>query len=387
MFKVRLVTKRQGVLAGLITGHLQIKQPSQFIFKSLRFCSLLLFTFTFCFLSQISEAQNAVQKKIDSLELILPSLTGTERFDVLRNLLRECIDVDNQKALIYAQEADSLIRSIGDSIRIKRFGRLYSQILRRTGSNSKALEVAKEALVVSRRDGLDEEDKKIYNTLAIAYIANAEYDEALSVLFEGLRIFEKDKNFQEMSMLLNNIGVVFFRIENYQKALNYYEESLTLKRTVNDAYGIDRILINMAQCNAALNKFMETIRLANEGLATCNNDCSEGIQSEGNFALGLAFFGLNRIPEALTHFKDAYTFSINSGDDHFRAESLIYLSKISAMSNDRKEALAHLTEAEEAAENNYESLLSVYKEFINVYKGNEKDIDKLFIIKDRKSVV
>ena len=340
-----------------------------------RFFSLLFLTFTCCFLSEVARAQNATQKRIDSLELILPSSTGLKRFEVLRNLLRECIDFDNQKGLLYAQEADSLVRSIGDSASMKRFARLYSHILRRTGNNSKAIEVAKEALMIARRDGLDEDEKKIHNTLAIAYIANAEYDEALSLLFEGLMIFEKDKNNQEMPILLNNIGLVFFRIENYQKALFYFEESLKIMRTLNDKFGVERLLINMAQCQAALNKFAEAMKLANEGLAACSNDCSEAIKSEGNFALGLAFFGLNKIPEALAHFESAYKFSKNSGDDHFKAESLIYLAKISTMNNNRKQAIVHLMEAEEAAVSNSESLLSVYKEFINLYKG--KEIDRL----------
>lgn len=340
-----------------------------------KFFRVLVFAFMFCVFYEAVGRQNTVQRKIDSLELILSSSTGVKRFEVLTDLLRECIDFDNQKGLLYAQEADSLMRSIDDSASIKRFDRLYSQILRRTGNNSKAIEVAKEALMIARRDGLDEEGKKIYNTLAIAYIVNAEYDEALSILFEGLMIFEKDKNDQEMSLLLNNIGLVFFRIENYQKSLSYFEESLKLIRTLNDKSGVERLLINMAQCQAALNKFAEAMTLANEGLATCSNDCSEAIKSEGNFALGLAFFGLHKISEALPHFESAYKFSKNSGDDLFRAESLIYLAKISALNNNREQAIVYLVEAEKAAENNYESLLSVYKEFINVYK--DKEIDKL----------
>jgi tetratricopeptide (TPR) repeat protein len=116
-----------------------------------------------------------------------------------------------------------------------------------------------------------------------------------------------------------------------RKLLFYFEESLSLSRAISYTSEIDRLLINMAQCQAALNNFAEAIKLANEGLAACNNHCSEAIKSEGNFALGLAFFGLNKIPEALAHFESAYTFSRNSGDDHFRAESLIYLAKISRL--------------------------------------------------------
>jgi tetratricopeptide (TPR) repeat protein len=323
------------------------------------------------------ERRATVQKKIDSLELILPSSTGSKRLEVLNELSYACMDFDNQKSLSYAQEADSLVRSIGDSTSIKRFDWLYSQILRKTGNNSKAIETAKEALVIAKRDGLDEDEKKIYNILALAYIANAEYDEALSILFEGLIIFEKDKNDQEISIVLNSIGAVFFRIENYQKALNYFQESLSLSRAISYTSEIDRLLINMAQCQAALNNFAGAIKLANEGLTACNNHCSEAIKSEGNFSLGLAFFGLNKIPEALAHFERAYTFSRNSGDNHFRAESLIYLAKIFALSNNRQQAIVHLVEAEEAAANNYAPLLDVYKEFINVYKGKEKELDRL----------
>ena len=356
---------------------MKIKPSSLLNFKFFKFSGVLVLTFLCCILSDVVGAQNPVQKKIDSLELVLPSSTGIKRFEILKELLYVCMGFDNQKSLLYAQEADSLVRSIGDSARIKRFARLYSQILRRTGNNSKAIEVAKEALMIARRDDPDEDEKKIYNILAVAYIENAEYDEALSILFEGLIIFEKDKNDQEMSIVLNNIGVVFFRIENYQKALNYFEESLSISRAIDYTIGIERLLINMAQCRAALGNFTEAIKLANQGLATCNNYCSEAIKSEGNFALGLAFFGLNRIPEALAHFESAYSFSRNSGEDRFRAESLIYLAKISALNNNRKQAIAHLIEAEEAATNNSESLLSIYKEFINVYKGKEKEIDRL----------
>lgn len=345
--------------------------------KVFKLLCVLVLTFLCSLSCEIVHGQSTVYKKTDSLELILPSSIGVKRFDILRELLYEYMIVDNQKALVYAKEADTLIRSIGDSVRLKRFNWLYSQILKKAGNNAKAIETAKASLAMAKQDGLDGDEKKIYNILAEAYVANAEYDEALSILFEGLMMLEKVNDQKEMSILINNIGVVFFRIENYQKALTYFEEGLALKRAVNYTYDEDRTLINIAQCQAALSNFPEAIKLSNEGLAACNNHCSEAIKSEGNFALGLAFFGLNKIPEALNHFERAYSFSINSGDNQFKAESLIYLAKISALSNNGRQAIEYLMEAEKAAESNYESLLSVYKEFINVYKGNEKDIDKL----------
>jgi len=70
-------------------------------------------------------------QKIDSLKALISEKFGLERCDILTELAREYVDVDNKLTLRYSKEALNIARQIGDSLRIVKAARIKSLGYRR----------------------------------------------------------------------------------------------------------------------------------------------------------------------------------------------------------------------------------------------------------------
>ena len=99
-------------------------------------------------------------KKIDSLKNLLSSLKSADLkyVDVLFELIRQYVDVDNETSLMYV------------NMKMVKTTRVKAQILRRMGSIDSALLLFDHALAMSRRNGYADEVKMLLNSLGVAHL-------------------------------------------------------------------------------------------------------------------------------------------------------------------------------------------------------------------------
>ena len=322
----------------------------------------------------------ASSQSIDSLKRELTGRTGGEKFDVLFSLARVYAPINLNESLSFAEQANGLAYQIGDSLRIVKSCRLKAQLLRRLDDLSGSIEMYETALVIARRhqrgEGYLTEIKYILNGLGLAHTFLANYDKALDFQFQSLVIREKEGDKAEISVTLLNIGLVYFKLRNYEKAKEYWGRSLILKNEVNDTYDLDRLLINLGMANIHLRNFDEAMDYINRGLKTCDQNCANDVVVEGEFGLGVANFGLEKVSVAKSHFQKSFEISTSSGNKRFQAENLVYLAKIAIVEKDSETAKRNLEVVEALADSaGYNQLLiDAYKQF-SILFGMIKDFE------------
>jgi signal transduction histidine kinase/Tfp pilus assembly protein PilF len=315
-------------------------------------------------------SQNA---PIDSLLKFLPNSRDAERADILYELAYEYIIVDVEQALTFSKASYSTAKDIGDSLRMVRAGRLMTSAFRRLEKIDSSIYAGVEAVEIASRNGLREEAKILYNSVAMAYSLKAEYDRALDYHFKSLVAREEGGNKSEISIALNNIGFVYFKLKNYEKALEYFEQSIALKREVNDKYDLDGMLINVGLCNIQLKKFQQALIAIMEGLSICGENCSDELVIEAEFGQGVANFGLEKFTEAERHFNKSLDLARRIENRRFQAENLVYLGRVYLKGNQFEKAQSYLSEAEAIAIlSGYNQVrMDMYREFSNLYTLNE----------------
>ncbi|MBY0432629.1 MAG: tetratricopeptide repeat protein, partial [Cyclobacteriaceae bacterium] len=245
---------------------------------------------------------NAQQSRIDSLTSSLTNTKGGERFRSLYDLAYEFIDVDNEKALLYAIEAKKLAFDRNDALGQTMAGRVGASALRRLERLNESILMGEEALQLAKTSKFNDEIKILLNSLAITYTYRADYDKALELYFQSLSIREETGNKAEISICLNNIGLVFFKMRSFEKALEYYDKSLRYKIDSKDQHDLDRLYINIGLCYNELKRFSEASEAIKQGLMTCDDKCSSQILIEAEYGLGHSLFGLKKYEASLTHF-------------------------------------------------------------------------------------
>jgi signal transduction histidine kinase len=328
---------------------------------------------TLILIINVSEAQES--RKIDSLNSLIQTKSGIDKYDDLIQIVIEYASFDNDKALSYADQAKTVALQAGDTARIVKASRIIGQLLNRINSKE-AIDIHLKTLPIAKRNNLRNDYKIMLNGLAYAYTIQAEYDKALEIHLQSLILREEDGDKTEISISLNNIGLVYFKLKNYEKALEYYSRSLKLKLGSNDTYDLDRLYINIGLCHIHLSDFNEALKSINLGFKTCSDNCADAIKIEGEFGLGVAYFGLMNYEESEQHHTTSLDLARKNGNHRFQAENLVYLSKIAIAIEDNSKAKEFLSEAESLADSaGYNQLLiDTYKQFSVLY-NQTKDFE------------
>jgi signal transduction histidine kinase len=339
-----------------------------------------LLTFTIL-LSGTLYGQNS---KKDSLEQVVNSSSGKEKYDALIALMRIEATSDNNKALQLTMQARQIAVDSRDSTKIIDTSRILGILLNRLGRYKEAETLLLESLPAAKRHNLMDAYKVMLNNLATAYTFQAKYDKALEANFQTLLLREADNEMVEASISLNNIGVVYFKLKNYPTALEFYNQSLKVKRQVNSHFDLDRLLINIGLCYNQIGDFTEALQYFDMAFKECGENCSDPIKVEGKFGIGVAHYRLENFSESIKHFTESYSIAKKNGNLRFEAENMIYLGRIYVKKMNRDSALIALNTCEQiAGKNGYnELLIDSYKEFSRLY-NQEQDFERASVYQSK----
>ncbi|WP_276370545.1 tetratricopeptide repeat protein [Chryseolinea sp. H1M3-3] len=335
---------------------------------------------------------NCQNEKIDSLKSLLKiEADGGKQIDILFQLSRECLDFNNVLGAAYGRIAFIKAKDLGDSFRIVKTGRIYSQGLRRLGKMDSALMVYTKVLAVAKRQNYNDEVKYILNGLGLIHFFMGRYDKALEFNFECLDLKKKDGDSVGVSVTLNNIGLFYHHLNDYERALYYYKESLRLKKLIKDTTDLDALLLNMSQCYALQFKFNEALHYVDRGLKTCGGNCIDETLIIAYQTLGYISYFKKNYKHAEVQFLKAYSLSNKKGSERYKLENIKYLVKICMATNGLSKAEKYLQEAEKLISSGspyneeilqiYEQLHSLYAKFQNFKKGYYYQ-NKYVVLKD-----
>jgi hypothetical protein len=308
--------------------------------------------------------------KIDSLKPLLSVTSGVEYSDVLFELSRQYLDVDNGLSLQHANNAFERANQNGDSIRIVKTGRVKSQALRRLGKIDSSLALYNRILPIARRHNCIDELKYILNGLGVIYVFNAQYDKALKCNFESLGLREKDGNKFDIGVALNNIAMVYYKLKDYDNALSYFKQSLQLKGEIDHNSESDITLTNIGLCYAYKNNFTDALSFVNRGFYLCGDNCSENFLTNARFSLGVISFGQRNFLEAERQFLKSYALARKLENARFQLDNIVYLLRIYIEHRQMQLVEHYLKEAEtliaSGTSHNLE-LIKVYTQLVAVY--------------------
>jgi tetratricopeptide (TPR) repeat protein/serine phosphatase RsbU (regulator of sigma subunit) len=209
------------------------------------------------------------QAKVDSLDNLLQSAGGRERFEILGALSAEIVRSDNARSLELADEAISLARDL-NNIELEIEGYIYKGYAYEAVYNdNEALQTYQKALEVSDQNNFDKgrakslyrigkaysnmrdfsrSDEYLNNALEISKAikdlktqgevmfiqadnmrVTGNFEGALKRFNEALEVARKTEDLNTMAGVYGNIGLVYYAQGNFNEAINNYEESRKLR--------------------------------------------------------------------------------------------------------------------------------------------------------------
>jgi tetratricopeptide (TPR) repeat protein len=320
------------------------------------------------------------QQKIDSLLKELKTESPKKKLDIH---LRLCYEyADEVKVLYHAKMAHAIATQMGDSLSMVKSGRLIGRSYRLLNHLDSAIEILRNISPIAERNDMFEYGR-LQNSLGMAYAYVANYSEALKCHFESLAVMEKIDNKQWISISLFNMGLVYYKIEDTKKALEYYERAYKLKQTIRYKESMDVLLINIGLCYTQLGDYSAARKYVEMGLAVCSGNCS-GVAIQGEYALGIVYFMLNKMEAAEAHFLVSFHLSEEEKDIRYQFDNIIMLSKIYQATMRLYEAEQYLRAAEilaNEAKYNLE-VIKLYKQFFLLY-SKKGDLGKVAFYQEK----
>ncbi len=206
--------------------------------------------------------------------------TPETRLAALNSLSEVLCEVDSERALELAEEAQVLARQLGDSEKavIALLNSAWAQYNKADYSGS----------VMSVQDGLREArtlhlEKQEFDALTILgnnYNVIGNWADALGCFTQALTLTKKLDDPRRVATTLSNIGQQYSAAGNYKEALDHYLQCLTILRdTTISPVTLTHVLLNVTETYNYLGNHQQAIAYAEEGLQTARR---------GNYAVGQA---------------------------------------------------------------------------------------------------
>ena len=198
------------------------------------------------------------QSEADSLIHVLKLASGDEKVNILNNLADIYQFIDTHEAISYAQKGIELAKSIGyDKGLAGCYGSLgYAYI---NLDNQKAAEYTNEALNIRRRIKDEAGIATSLNVLGVLYYYEGDYLKSIEYHLEALKRREKIGNPLKTATSYNNIAIVNIALENYDAALNYLYKGLEIREATNNQRAIGIIKVNIGEIQALTGKTNEAL--------------------------------------------------------------------------------------------------------------------------------
>jgi tetratricopeptide (TPR) repeat protein len=282
-------------------------------------------------------------RAVDSLENLLKTKEGKDRWEPLYELAFEYVEKDYQRALDILDEAYEVSLLTGDSLKIVRSLRVKGQMLGRLDKSIEQMQCYARALPVAKRNQFIKEIYYMLNGIGNLHLVTGEFDKALDHHLQAFQLVRDRADTSEMAQSLNNLGLLFYKMNNPSKALEYYQESVQLRTLIRfPKKQMVFAFLNIAICNCEIGRIKEAeqaIQTAKEG---CDTLSLARFQFSITFNEGCIAFAKGNYVDAKRAYMKSYQLSKAINDRRFQVDNLLAVSKIALKQNDqnsRKEAL------------------------------------------------
>ena len=254
------------------------------------------------------------QLKIDSLENLLPLKKDTAKIDLLNLLAGKYESIDNNKSLLYANQAlqlsSELKYTMGKISAILSIGLVNNNI----GNYDTALVYFNKGFHMAKKANSKEQMATALNRTGLVYYNKSNFNKALKNYFKALKIFEELNNLYAQSAVVNNIANIFYIQKQLNKAIEYHLKSLKISKELGNKALIAGSYNNLGiiyrekgLVKKALKYYFKTLKIAEEiqhkyGISlTLNN-------------IGTTYLEMNNYEDALKYLLRAIKIKKEIGD-------------------------------------------------------------------------
>ena len=319
----------------------------------------------------------------DSLERVLETKHGVERFELLYALSFEHVPHNNERAIECANELIEVSAVSGDSSKIVKSLLAKGFVLRNTERLDEALVYFQSALKIAQRNNLKKETSYILNSIALIYTATDNYDKALEYHYQSLVLRESLGSPHDVAVTLNNLGWLYFKLNNYDEALKLFKRSLEIKTENKIVYDLDLLYLNIGNCYTNLGDYEAARTYVRKALSICGKDCVPDKLIDAYHVLGISYRYSN-LDSARFYFLKSLDISKTYHIKLRQIENYIHLAEMKIEEKELQPVRLYLDSASVlASETDYNSLMmAIYADYAKLYRQSG-DFEKASYFQDR----
>ncbi|MCD4791905.1 MAG: AraC family transcriptional regulator [Bacteroidales bacterium] len=182
-----------------------------------------------------------IETKADSLNRLLKTSEGTEKIEILNELITAYDTISYIKSLDYANQALELTRKYKSkeevAASLDRIGKIQFYL----NDYDKSIDYFLESLKIREKFGNKKEVSESYNNIGVIYLHLANYNKTPEYLQKALKYLQKAWNISEnvedktfLKKLSVNLGIVYTQLADYDKSLEYYKKALNISKETSD---------------------------------------------------------------------------------------------------------------------------------------------------------
>ena len=259
----------------------------------------------------LQHAEAALRMRTAQGDTALPELATVH---TLRGAIYRSLS-DYDAALREHLQARDIALLLGDETALARSRNNIGLIYWNTQRHEEAWHQISQALTHYRNEGLSRRIVSSLSNLGLIEIELGKPRSALESLGEALQLIDQDDIPRTRSRLLSNIGYAYETLGQVDLALSYYQQSLDLRKTLGDDWGISRSLGSIGRLRLEKKEFGIAETLLTQALRAAENAGALREQSVLQALLADLFEQTQRPAEALSALKLSHTLELEIDDD------------------------------------------------------------------------
>lgn len=237
----------------------------------------LYFFIAFVILTPHAFAQNA---EADSLEEVISTAPAdTNKVLLLDRLVRILREKDNNRALVFAQQAvvlaDSLQYKRGMSSALENLGWIYY----RRGDYSRSLETSTRGLRVSREIADQSLVAKSLINIAAIHYEQKQFDQAIENFKSACDVAERSNDWKTVARCYNNIAYTLLALSQTDSSYVYATRAVEMGRRSNDRYMTGFAMRTLGDIELSRNNHKAALKYFNECLEVSASEKNNFLKS------------------------------------------------------------------------------------------------------------
>lgn len=212
-----------------------------------------------------------------------------------------------------------------DSLVISQLIHRSNSFFRNPSNDSEILDgFLTEALELSIRNGLINEEIKIYNIIGKRYRNRAKYGDALRFHYKALDLAQSISNDAFLAETYNQLGVVYRRTDDNAVALEVHFKALKHSEELKDTFNIGVAINSIGNVNYNLGRYYSSIEYFNRSYKIAKNGNNILGQAINSNNIGESYLKMNMPDSALKYHNKSLQYNLKLGNKV--GESICYNS-------------------------------------------------------------